>query len=92
MRKRILLVDDCNDLAALYRAMFRNAPAIGIEVAETPEQALELLRTNAYDLVGLDIDLRHPTIDGVDLLLWVKARAPKLDVFMMSVRKGNGHC
>ncbi|MDE1821609.1 MAG: response regulator [Euryarchaeota archaeon] len=73
---RILVVDDDPDILQLFGEIFRNANAFPNEtVLETdPKAALERVETTPIDLVISDYKM--PGMDGVDLLLQVKARHP----------------
>jgi len=63
--KRILAVDDEPDILTLVEEEIRHAcPESTIEMATTYDKAAELLRSNSYDLIILDI----MGVRGFDLL------------------------
>jgi DNA-binding NtrC family response regulator len=77
---RVLLVDD---EASIRRSAPRLLVAGGfaVDTAEDGEAALALLATRSVDVLLLD--LRMPTLSGVEVLARVKARHPDVDVVMM---------
>jgi len=80
---RILLVDD---ESAIRRALRPPLMALGFQVAEAArgEEALQMLRSNSFDVVLLDINM--PGIGGMETLRRVRAFAPRLPVLMVTVR------
>ena len=51
--------------------------------AGTGQEALDMIRTNEYDLVLLDISL--PGVSGLDILKQITAEKPKLPVLILSI-------
>jgi two-component system, OmpR family, KDP operon response regulator KdpE len=80
---RILVVDD---EPAIRRALRPPLVELGFQVAEASrgEEALQVLRATAYDVVLLDINM--PGIGGVETLRRIRAFAPRLPVLMLTVR------
>jgi len=78
---RVLLVDD---EASIRRSAPRLLVAKGfaVDTAEDGEAALALLETRSVDVLLLD--LRMPTLSGVEVLARVKARHPEIEVVMMT--------
>lgn len=80
MPKRVLVVDDDPSLRQAV------SETLGLEfdvrTAESAERALSTLSETAPDVVLSDV--RMPGIDGLDLLRLLRARAPNLDVVIMS--------
>lgn len=54
-RKRILLIDDNHDTQLIFKIYLRNL--YDVEITETAESGIELLKRNKYDLLVLDINL-----------------------------------
>ena len=79
---RILLVDDEESLRLTTGA---NLELEGFEIVEAAnaEQALELARTQAFDIVLSDI--RMPGLSGVDLHERLREIVPDVPVLLMSV-------
>jgi DNA-binding NtrC family response regulator len=79
-RARILLVDD---EASTRRSAPRLLVAKGfaVDTAEDGEAALALLETRSVDVLLLD--LRMPSLSGVDVLARVQARHPEIVVVML---------
>jgi len=67
---RILLVDDHADTLSVMSRLLRGA-GHEVSVAETASMALERLRTQAFDLLLIDLGL--PDQDGRDLLRSARA-------------------
>ena len=72
--KRILLVDDDNDILTSMQAAFEPTGAV-IEMASNGNKAVELAERNQPDLVVLDMML--PGRSGFLVLEKIKARKPK---------------
>jgi two-component system KDP operon response regulator KdpE len=79
----ILIVDD---EPAIRRALRPPLVELGFQVAEASrgEEALQLLRTSAYDAVLLDVNM--PGIGGIETLRRVRVFAPRLPILMLTVR------
>jgi DNA-binding NtrC family response regulator len=79
-RARVLLVDDD---ASIRRSAPRLLVAKGfaVDTAEDGAAALALLETRSVDVLLLD--LRMPTLSGVEVLARVKSRHPEIEVVMM---------
>lgn len=73
-RHAVLYVDD-NDWS---RAVFARTVEsfVSVELAESPERALEMLRTRPYSIVVTD--LRMPDMDGIELCVRVREQFPKV--------------
>jgi two-component system, OmpR family, KDP operon response regulator KdpE len=80
---RVLVVDD---EPAIRRALRPPLVELGFQVAEASrgEEALQLLRASAYDVVLLDINM--PGIGGIETLRRIRSLAPRLPVLMLTVR------
>jgi two-component system KDP operon response regulator KdpE len=85
---RIILVDD---ESAIRRALRPPLLESGFQVVEASrgEDALQLLRNGTYDAVLLDVNM--PGIGGIETLRRIRAFAPKLPVFMLTVRDHEDH-
>lgn len=80
---RILLVDD---EPAIRRALRPPLIELGFQVAEASrgEEALQVLRSSAHDVVLLDVNM--PGIGGIETLRRIRTLAPRLPVLMLTVR------
>ena len=80
---RILLVDD---ESAIRRALRPPLIELGFQVIEASrgEDALQMLRAGAFDVVLLDVNM--PGIGGIETLRRIRAIAPRLPVIMLTVR------
>ncbi len=80
----ILVVDDEHAVLSAYEAVLRHE-GYTVAAASTASKALQLLDHIRPDLVLLDIHLGdQEVIDGVDLLLRMRARQPAVKVVMVS--------
>ena len=89
--KRILLVDDDNDILATLQAAFEPTGAI-LESASNGNKAVELAEKNEPDLVVLDMML--PGRSGFLVLEKIKAKKPKNSkpfVIMITGNQGGRH-
>jgi len=80
---RVLVVDD---EPAIRRALRPPLTELGFEMIEASrgEMALELLRTEPFDAVLLDVNM--PGIGGIETLRRMRALAPRLPILMLTVR------
>jgi len=65
-----LIVDDSGAMRAFVRASLEDANFARVEEAETGFQALQLLASNAFDVVIVDVNM--PDINGLELLAFMK--------------------
>ena len=82
---RVLVVDD---EPAIRRALRPPLVALGFDVTEVSrgEKALQVLRTESFDCVLLDVNM--PGIGGIETLRRIRVFAPRLPVIMLTVRDG----
>ncbi|MFP5234627.1 MAG: response regulator transcription factor [Acidobacteriota bacterium] len=80
---RVLIVDD---EPAIRRALRTPLSELGFEVGEVSrgEMALDVLRTETYDAVLLDVNM--PGIGGIETLRRLRAMAPRLPIIILTVR------
>jgi two-component system KDP operon response regulator KdpE len=80
---RVLVVDD---EPAIRRALRPPLTELGFEMIEASrgEMALEMLRTEPFDAVLLDVNM--PGIGGIETLRRMRAMAPRLPILMLTVR------
>ena len=80
---RVLVVDD---EPAIRRALRPPLTELGFEMIEASrgEMALELLRTEPFDAVLLDVNM--PGIGGIETLRRMRVLAPRLPILMLTVR------
>ena len=65
-----LIVDDSAAVRAFVRACLEDASFARVEEAETGFEALQLLASNAFDVVIVDVNM--PDINGLELLAFMK--------------------
>ncbi len=85
---KVLIVDD----SILYRkilsaAVEKTGVAIALQTASNGNIAIDRIQQNSYDVVLLDVNM--PEKDGIETLLEIKDRYPKLPVIMVSSTGGN---
>lgn len=78
---RLLLVEDSRDLADWLGKVLR-AGGYAVDVAQDGEEADELLRLAAFDLVILDLGL--PALDGLGVLKRLRARGSTMPVILLT--------
>jgi nitrogen regulation protein NR(I) len=78
---QILVVDDSQPILTLMKE-FLEEEGYQVATAVTAKEALLLIEKKKPDLVIMDIKL--PDIDGLDALIEIKKRDPKLSVIMMT--------
>ena len=80
---RILVVDD---ESAIRRALRPPLLELGFQVVDASrgEEALQMLRAGAFDVVLLDVNM--PGIGGIETLRRIRAFAPRLPILMLTVR------
>jgi DNA-binding response OmpR family regulator len=90
MGKRVLLVDDDNDILTSMQAAFE--PGAAIDMAVNGNKAVELAEKNQPDLIVLDMML--PGRSGFMVLEKIKARKPRNSkpfVIMITGNQGSRH-
>ncbi len=70
MAFQALIVDDSSAVRAFVRASLEDADFARVEEAETGFEALQLLASNAFDVVIVDVNM--PDINGLELLAFMK--------------------
>ncbi|MGB0128264.1 MAG: response regulator transcription factor [Rhodocyclaceae bacterium] len=81
---RILIVDDHAVVRGGFRQFFAGTPDLTVAgEAATGAEALALVRTQAWDLVLLDIAL--PDLNGIAVLKRIKDERPELPVLIFSM-------
>lgn len=81
MRKRLLIVDDQYGIRILLSEVFIK-DGYKIYLAETGEEALEIVKKEKPDLVLLDVKI--PGMDGLDILKHIKEYDENIKVMMMT--------
>jgi len=78
---RILVVDDDKAVRVAVQVNLSKA-GFEVQVARSPEQALEILRQTPHDLVLTDVQM--PGTTGLELLSSVRERHPDVQVVVMT--------
>jgi PAS domain S-box-containing protein len=78
---RILLVEDSSDIAELIRIHIEDAGA-DLQIAQTAEKARQLLSSDAFDLILLDIQL--PKISGHQFIKEIRIVDPSIPVIAIT--------
>ena len=83
MPKKIMIVEDHEEMQFLYKAMFRRVPEIAIVAQEdTAEKALEEIPSLLPDLIIVDITL--PGMSGLELTRSICGRYPWMKVLVVT--------
>jgi DNA-binding NarL/FixJ family response regulator len=80
---RILIVDDHTVVRAGVRRLLAELPGQEVTEAASGEEALEKVRTTAFQLVILDLNL--PGLGGLELLRRMIKAAPRLPILVFSL-------
>lgn len=80
---RLLIVDDDDVVRDVLRLKLESRPEISLTEASSPEEALERVAAQDFDLVLLDLRLLFGT-EGLDVLAEIKNLKPKTAVMMLS--------
>jgi two-component system alkaline phosphatase synthesis response regulator PhoP len=83
MSRRILVVEDAEDLATVLRDRFRRA-GYSVETVHDGESALRSIEQNDHDLVLLDVML--PGISGFDVCRELRQRNDATPILMLTAR------
>lgn len=75
-RRRILLIEDNSDTQLIFKIYLRNL--YDVEIADTAEAGIKLLKENEYDLLILDINLPGE-LDGSAVLNELRNEMQKKD-------------
>ncbi len=78
---KMLVVEDDPDIRNIL-ALFLGEKGFVVKLAESADQALEMLREEPVDLILSDV--RMPGMSGIDLLRTVKERDPEIQLVLMS--------
>jgi CheY-like chemotaxis protein len=81
---RILLVEDSDTLADLFRVQLRRLGQHVLSVAASKGKALELFEPDAFDVVFIDIGLEGIPDRGLEIIRAIKAQAPRQRVGVLS--------
>lgn len=68
--KRILIVEDEEDAASVFKTLIESTGKYTAEIALDGKKALDMQRINRYDLILLDIIM--PVMDGIETLKVIK--------------------
>lgn len=77
---RILLVDDHPAVMAGTKVLLEQEGDMAVDLAETAEKAMELVRRQRYDLMLIDLHMPH--LNGIDLAKQLLAIAPDTAVLI----------
>ena len=83
---RILIADDQLTVLEALRLMLKSE-GYEVELAETPQAALDLLRTNAFDAALIDLNYTLDTtsgVEGLELLPMIRKLRPDTPVVVMT--------
>ena len=81
---RILIIEDDPEHVKLIELGFRKHDEFFLDFASTGEQGLEMMATNSYDLISIDLIL--PGISGLDVLVKIRNFDIEMPIVMVSGR------
>jgi len=85
---KILLVEDDQDLSMMVKAGLEGERHV-VEVAYDGAEAMQLLKTEEYDVVVLDWQL--PELSGIDVLKKLRQMSKPVSVIMLTGKAGIDH-
>lgn len=78
---KVLVVDDEDDFRELVVKRLINSK-MDTEDAKNGARAMEILKQKDFDVVVLDVKM--PGIGGIEVLRWIKANTPGVEVIMLT--------
>ncbi len=81
---RILLVEDSETLADLFRVQLRRLGQHELSVAASKWKALELFELDKFDMVFIDMSLEGVPDRGLEIIREIKVRAPRQKIGVLS--------
>lgn len=79
--KRILIVDDEESIRELFAGLFR-APTYALMAAASGEEAIEMAKTNIFDLAYIDVMM--PGCDGAECSRQLRQMQPAMKTVLIS--------
>ena len=79
--KKILVVEDETSLRSMLVTILQDEDYY-VDSATNGEEAIELLKSNQYDLLATDLYM--PKINGVELILYCQQAFPDLKIILLS--------
>jgi two-component system, cell cycle response regulator DivK len=73
---KVLYVEDDQINALIMQIMLQEM--VTLEIASDPETALEMVESQAFDLILMDINLGHNQVDGTELMRNMRQRWPRM--------------
>jgi two-component system chemotaxis response regulator CheY len=81
---RILLVEDSETLADLFRVQLRRLGQHELSVAASKWKALELFEPDKFDIVFIDMSLEGVPDRGLEIIREIKVQAPRQKIGVLS--------
>lgn len=79
---RILVVDDEESITFLLKTELEELPAYDVDTALNGTEAINLIQSQIYDVVLLDIKM--PRVSGIDVLKYLNEHSPATQVIMLT--------
>ncbi|MEX2116548.1 MAG: sigma-54 dependent transcriptional regulator [Bacteroidota bacterium] len=81
-KHRLLVVDDEDSITFLLQTEFKELTDYEVDVAQNGTEAINLIQSNLYDVVLLDIKM--PRVGGIEVLKFIKEHSPSTQVIMLT--------
>jgi CheY-like chemotaxis protein len=80
---RVLHLDDDPDYLAVYKILFERFGHMEIDTVSNPGQAIDLIRTQSYDIIFTDLDM--PGMSGIGFIEKIRSKYSDLPIIILSV-------
>lgn len=81
--RELLILEDEQATCTLYKAFFKDVCAV--DIVHTPEEVFEQVDSREYDLLLLDIHLKHEELDGAGVLRRVREHDAYVEAPILAV-------
>lgn len=79
---KVLIIDDEQWVREIFRDFCGITEAVDVELAKGGVEAIEMARSNSYDIITLDLIM--PEMSGLDVLSEIKRVSPKVPVWIIT--------
>jgi two-component system response regulator DevR len=84
MKMQVLLVEDNEALAGLFRVLLRRLGSNELSVATTKKGALEAFETGTFDVIFIDMGLEGLPDRGLEIIREIRVQSPEQRIGVLS--------